>query len=116
MRVARTAASLIAAGASRRGAPRSVAIFFAFTFVVLTCVFPYHVGMNNPNENVRIYMTMAIVEEHSFAIDKVVQRSPQGWVNDMAVVKDKVTGEPRHYSVKGPAMGYLGVPVYWAFT
>jgi hypothetical protein len=93
--------------------PRAVLVFFACAFVVFTCVFPYNAAMNNPNENVRTYLTMAIVEHGTFAIDKIVER--QGWVNDMAVAPDK-HGVAHHYSVKGPAMGYLGVPVYWLFT
>jgi hypothetical protein len=87
-------------------------VFFALLFVVFTCVFPYNHALNNPNENVRTYMTMAIVHDHTFAIDKVVERF--GWVNDMAVVpKNDV---PTHYSVKAPALGYAGVPVYWVFS
>src|SRR5215471_12435563 len=88
-------------------------VFFALTFVVFTCVFPYIQAINNPNENVRTYMTMALVEDHTFRIDTIIQR--HGWVNDMAVVPDKVTAERHHYSVKAPAISYAGVPVYWAF-
>src|SRR5450631_1044244 len=93
--------------------PRSVKIFFALTFVVFTCVFPFIAGLNNPDENVRVYMTMAIVENHTFKIDEIVAR--QGWVNDMARAPDKL-GEAHYFSIKGPATGYLGVPFYWAFT
>ena len=35
-------------------------------------VFPYYERINNPNENVRVYMTMAVVEDHSFQIDRMV--------------------------------------------
>jgi hypothetical protein len=83
--------------------------FFAFAFV-----FPYVGAVNNPNENVRTYMTMSLVEEHTFKIDKIVER--HGWVNDMAKVPDKRTGESHLYSVKAPAVSYAGVPFYWAFT
>ena len=44
--------------------------------------FPYHAQVNNPNENVRYYMTVAIVEHGTFAIDRVQER--WGWVNDKA--------------------------------
>jgi hypothetical protein len=95
--------------------PRIVVVFFALAFVVLTCVFPYNAALNNPNENVRVYMTMAIVEHHTFRIDEIVAR--QGWVNDMAKAPDpKVPGEFHYYSIKGPATGYAGVPFYWALT
>ena len=95
--------------------PRIVLVFFALAFVVFTCVFPYNAALNNPNENVRLYMTMAIVENHTFRVDKIVER--QGWVNDMAKAPDpKVPGEDHYYSIKGPATGYAAVPFYWALT
>ena len=93
---------------------RVVAVFFALAFVVYTCVFPYIAAINNPNENVRVYMTMALVEQHTFKIDTIVER--HGWTNDMARAPTKGTGELHYYSVKAPAVSYAGVPVYWAFT
>ncbi len=66
-------------------------IILSLLFVVFTCVYPYMAWVNNPNENVRTYMTMAIVEQHTFKIDKIVER--HGWVNDMAKAPDKKTGE-----------------------
>ena len=100
------------AGATRT--PRSVVLFFALLCVPFTCVFPYMATLNNPDENVRVYMTMAIVEFHTFRIDKIVER--HGWVNDMARAPDPRTQEPHYYSIKGPATGYAAVPFYWAFT
>ncbi len=94
-------------------APRTVTVFFALAFVAFTCVFTYLPFINNPNENVRTYMTMALVEEHTLRIDKIVERF--GWVNDMARAPDKKTGEFHLYSVKAPAVSYAGVPVYWLF-
>ncbi len=93
---------------------RLVRAFFFFTFFVYTCVFPYIASFNNPNENVRVYMVMAIVEQHTFRIDKILER--HGYVNDMAKAPDPVTKEPHLYSIKAPAVSYLGAPVYWAFT
>jgi hypothetical protein len=84
----------------------------AALFVAFTCVYPYIAAVNNPNENVRTYMTMAIVDDHTFKIDGVVQRN--GWVNDMAKAPDR-EGVPHLYSVKAPAVSYAGVPVYWLF-
>ena len=92
----------------------AIGVFFALVLVVFTTVFPYIAQVNNPNENVRTYMTMALVEDHTFKIDRMVTR--HGWTNDMAVVPHKVTGELHHYSVKAPAISYAGMPVYWAFT
>jgi hypothetical protein len=87
-------------------------LFFALAFVPMMCVFPYLTWVNNPNENVRTYMTMAIVDDHTFRIDDVVARF--GWVNDMARVPFP-DGSFHYYSVKAPAISYAGVPAYWAF-
>ncbi len=86
----------------------------ALLFLAFTCIYPYIGTVNNPNENVRTYMTMAIVEQRTFKIDKLVER--HGWVNDMAKAPDKKTGESHLYSVKAPAISYAGVPFYWALT
>lgn len=78
-------------------------------------VFPYNTATNNPNENVRTYMTMSIVENHTFCIDKVLANF--WWVNDMARVPSKADPNEFHfYSVKAPATSYMGVPVYWLFS
>ena len=72
--------------------------------------FPYHPPINNPNENVRFYMTAALVEEGTYCID--AERKRWGWVNDAAAYKG------RHFSVKGPATSLLGIPGYaaaWAW-
>ncbi len=80
--------------------------------LVLCCVaylyaFPYQPTINNPNENVRFYMTAAIAEEGTYAIDTL--RSRWGWVNDAGVRDGK------HYSVKAPGTSLLGVPGYWLY-
>lgn len=77
-------------------------------------VFPYNHATNNPNENVRTYMTMAIVENHTFCIDKILERF--WWVNDMALVPGPAQGEAHRFSVKAPATSYMGVPVYWVWS
>jgi len=97
----------------RSNEARATGVFFALLFLVFTCVFPYITAINNPNENVRVYMTMALVEQRTFKIDKIVER--HGWTNDMAKAPDK-KGEFHFYSVKAPAVSYAGVPIYWAFT
>src|SRR5580700_2717705 len=94
------------------GTPRVVLVFFALVFVVFTGVYPYFYTVNNPNENVRTYMTMAIVEDHTMRIDNVEARF--GWVNDMAAVPEP-NGEKHLFSVKAPAVSFAGAPVYWAF-
>lgn len=98
----------------RASTPAFVKAFFALAFVVYVGLFPYIGAVNNPNENVRTYMTMALVEGYTFKIDAIVER--HGWTNDMARAPDKKTGAFHLYSVKAPAVSYAGVPVYWAFT
>lgn len=90
--------------------PRGLRLFLVMALAPLLCVFPYLAGVNNPNENVRTYMTMALVERGTFRIDEYV--STFGWVNDMARVPSPGGGS-HVYSVKAPAVSFLGVPVYW---
>lgn len=70
-------------------------------------VFPYQPEVNNPNENVRFFMTAAIVDEGTYAIDAI--RARWGWVNDAASYEGHV------YSVKAPGTSLLGVPGYWLY-
>ena len=70
-------------------------------------VFPLFERVNNPNENVRFFMTAAIVEDGTYHINHVRER--WGWVNDAAIY------EGHYCSVKAPATSLLGVPAYWAY-
>ena len=88
----------------------AAAIFFALVAVVFGSVFPYIGPVNNPNENTRTYTTMALVEDHTFTIDKEVRE--YGHVNDMARVP-KPDGW-HYFQMKAPANAYAGVPIYWA--
>lgn len=99
---------------SRRPARSTVwtKVFFALLFVPMFAVFPYLATVNNPNENVRVYMTMALVDEHTFTIDREV--SVFGWTNDMAKVPQP-DGGSKYFSVKAPANSFLGVPAYSLF-
>jgi hypothetical protein len=94
--------------------PQIVRLFFVLIFFPFTMVYPYIASLNNPNENVRTYMVMAVVDFHTFQIDQVLAR--HGYVNDMAKAPDPVTKQPHLYAIKAPALGYMGVPVYWAWT
>ncbi|MEO5766740.1 MAG: hypothetical protein ABIS92_00180 [Polyangia bacterium] len=71
-------------------------------------VWPYFERLNNPNENVRVWMTRAIVEHHTLAIDKV--STEWGYVNDKAVARGHV------FSGKAPGTSLVGVPVLWLQT
>lgn len=131
-------------GAAGWVVPRATTAFFVLAFIVFTCVEPYLANVNNPNENSRTYLTMAIVEHHTFHLDDIVER--QGWVGDLGRVSEKqepvepgpnapakglkpprsLRLDPRlvqnqaqsmfYMSVKAPATSYFGVPFYWAFT
>jgi hypothetical protein len=69
---------------------------------------PYFERLNNPNENVRVWATRAIVAHHVLNIDDV-QRE-WGWVND------KAKNEHHVYSGKAPGTTFAGTPVLWVQT
>lgn len=77
--------------------------FVAFLYFA---TFPYHRGLNNPNEMTRVYMTMAIVDDGSFSIDGPVRR--------FGHVEDKAIRDGRLYSSKAPLQSLVGVPFYAA--
>ena len=56
----------------RRGLHR---LFFVLVMLPMLCVFPYIRAVNNPNEFVRVYTVIALVENHTFRIDEQVQRT-----------------------------------------
>jgi hypothetical protein len=66
-------------------------------------VFPYFERLNNPNENVRIWMTRAIVAHGTFAIDAVER--------EWGEVSDRATDGRHHFASKAPGTSLLGVPV-----
>jgi len=71
----------------------------------LLSVFPYFGRINNPNENARIWMVKAIVDNHELSINRVCDR--WGYVNDKAIF------EGRLYSSKAPGASFAGVPIYF---
>lgn len=90
-----------------------VRLFFALVAVAYFGSFPYLASINNPNENTRTYLVMALVDHGTFRLDDVVRRF--GWTNDMARVPDPAApGGTYLAAVKGPAMTYVGVPIYVA--
>jgi hypothetical protein len=92
----------VAAGGFRRQAA------WLLVVVATLIVSPYFERLNNPNENVRIWATRAIVEHHVLDIDAVSRE--WGWVNDKAKTD-------RHlYSSKAPGVSFLGVPVLFVQT
>jgi hypothetical protein len=69
---------------------------------------PYFERLNNPNENVRVWATRAIVTRHVLNIDETERE--WGWVNDKAKNAHHV------YSGKAPGASFAGVPVLWVHT
>lgn len=83
--------------------------------------FPYYPAINNPNENVRVQMTAAIVFDGTIEISG--PRARWGWVNDAACVQWGQDGSAspcegrlprgavrRYFSVKAPLTSLMGVP------
>ena len=83
-------------------------LVWALVSLAYLCVAPYFPRINNPNENVRIWMTRAIVEDHTLAID--------GTVRAWGYVDDKAVSGGHLYSSKAPGTSLLGVPALWAQT
>lgn len=100
-------ASAAAPQGEGRVTPRHSLVVLGLCALSYLYVFPYQAPINNPNENVRLYMTAAIVEHGTYAINDIRQR--WGWVNDAGV------RDGRFYSVKAPGTSLLGVPAYAAY-
>lgn len=93
--------------AGERGFLRRHAAWFLVAAAYLI-VSPYFEAINNPNENVRVWATRAIVEHHVLNIDAVMRE--WGYVNDKAK-------NARHvYSSKAPGVSFAGVPVLFVQT
>jgi hypothetical protein len=89
-------------------------LFFLLVLMPMLCVFPYLRAVNNPNEFVRVFTSVALVENHTFSIDEPV--ALWGWVNDMARVPSKQDGQPHYYMVKAPGVVYASLPGYFIFS
>ena len=103
-----------------------VALAHVYTFMHLPV-------LNNPNENVRIYMTHALAEDGTLAIgQRTVDASGRardgegptarwGYVNDKALVCASPEDTPpicegTLYSAKAPGTSFLGVPAHLLIT
>lgn len=112
-----------------RANPWGTAILASLT-VAMLWLFPYWPRINNPNENVRMYMTRALVDHGTMAIgvrtrikgknqDGGSVTEELGYVNDKALSCDDPSQKPPNcsgllYSAKAPGTSYLGVPIYAA--
>lgn len=92
----------------RQRAPRSGGLpdrWLALGIVFLYLYpFPFFAGLSNANEKPRVYLTRAIVEEGTFAIDEGVRR----W----GTTVDVSPSGGHHYSNKAPGSSFLAVPAY----
>lgn len=84
---------------------RRHALAFAVAAAYLYC-FPYFEPMRHANELPRIYLTMAIVDHGTLAIDAGVDR----WGSTADVSR----WDGHHYSNKAPGQSFLAVPAYLA--
>lgn len=100
----------MAARGQRRGAALR-RLFFALVVLPMLGVFPYLRAVNNPNEFSRVFTAMAIVENHTFAVDEQIRM--YGWINDLTAAR-KTGGH--QYMVKAPGIVYAGVPGYFLFS
>jgi hypothetical protein len=115
----------IATGAEARAIPtwRRTLLAGALFAGAWLYVFPHYPQLNNPNENVRVYMTAALVEEGGYEISRF--RARWGWTNDAACVDHAPDGtlapcsgrterehHRRYYSVKAPLASWMAVPGY----
>jgi hypothetical protein len=74
--------------------------------VALVYVFPYYPGIRSANELPRVYLTMAMVDDGTFAIDRGVAR----W----GATADVSPHAGHQYSNKAPGSSMLAVPAYLA--
>src|SRR5262249_2016822 len=79
-------------------------IVWVLVTVAHLLVFPYYARLNNPNENVRIWTTKALVEHRTFSLDAVER--------EWGFTDDKVAVRGHTYSAKAPGLSLLGTPVY----
>lgn len=87
------------------GRRKRQALGFAIAFLYLYS-FPYFEGIHSANELPRVYLTMAIVDDATFAIDSGVRR----W----GTTVDVSPSAGHHYSNKAPGSSMLAVPAYLA--
>jgi hypothetical protein len=79
-------------------------LFGTLLGVVFLYCFPYFEGMQSANELPRVYLTMAMVDEGTFAIDTGVER----W----GVTADMSPSGGHTYSNKAPGSSMLAIPAY----
>ncbi|MCX7943972.1 MAG: hypothetical protein N2746_05625 [Deltaproteobacteria bacterium] len=80
-------------------------LFIFFSTFIITYFNHFHKDWPNPNETVRLYLTLAISDRGDFNIDKEINQFGVIW--DRAVYKNKI------YSDKAPGISFAAVPVIY---
>lgn len=88
-------------------------VTFLLVLLPLLVAFPYVRALNNPNEMVRVFTVMALVENGTYVIDEQV--AIFGWSEDMARVRGE-DGAEHQVMVKAPGIVYAGVPAYALYS
>ena len=86
--------------------PRNAGSWWPYLLIaaLYTITSPYHQGLNNPNEMVRVYMSKAWVDTGRFVIDPVIR--------EWGMVDDKAVRDGELYSSKAPLQSLVGIPAY----
>lgn len=85
-----------------------ICLFVLWAFILPALIIPlYHSGQREPNTNerVRIYLTMALVEEGTVVLDSPLQR--------YGLPLDRAEREGRIYCDKAPGISFLAIPSYF---
>lgn len=80
-------------------------LLIAFLAVALASVFPYFPEIRSANELSRLYLTLALVDDHTTSIDGPLTRYGD--------ISDKAVREARYYSDKAPGMAFVALPFVW---
>lgn len=80
-------------------------LLIAFLAVALASVFPYFPEIRSANELSRLYLTLALVDDHTSSIDGPLTRYGD--------ISDKAVREERFYSDKAPGMAFVALPFVW---
>ncbi|MFO0602768.1 MAG: hypothetical protein U0324_06310 [Polyangiales bacterium] len=95
--------------ARRHPVPRAqTALSVALLAVLYLWVFPYHGIVNNPNENVRLFMTVALVDDGTLAINRV--ENTWGYTNDKGVRDTPLAEAISRRHVPDDVLRLAGVP------
>lgn len=94
-------------GALRAWAARHPDLWLVIAIGLLQAYFlQWHPDQPNPNETVRVYLTRAIVDDHTLTVDAQIRAHGD--------VEDKSVRAGSTYCDKAPGLSFAGVPLYAA--